>query len=251
MGLPLYLLALFATGVLAGLVGSVISLASVVSYPALLALGMPPLVANVTNTVALTFSGLGSVLASREELRGLGRTVLTLAPLSAVGGALGAAVLLRAPERSFELVVPVLIAAASTALLIQPALQRHERFGVRGATPTTLAALTGVALYTGYFGAAGGVLLMVVLGWVLDVSMVRRNAVKNGLASVANGVAAVGMAVFGPVHWAAVAPLAAGFLLGGWLGPRVSRRVSDGGLRLLICGSGLAVAAALAWRTYR
>ncbi|MFZ0160584.1 MAG: sulfite exporter TauE/SafE family protein [Kineosporiaceae bacterium] len=247
----LRLLALVATGVVAGLVGSVISLASVVSYPALLALGMSPLTANVTNTAALSFSGIGSVLRSREELIGLGGSVARLAPMSAIGGTLGAAVLLNASERSFELVVPVLIAAASSALLLQPRLQRHERFGVRGLTPVTMLGVLAVAIYTGYFGAAGGVLLMVALGWVLEVSIVRRNAVKNALAAVANGVAAVALMAFGPVDFPAVLPLAVGFLLGGLIGPSVSRRVGDPWLRVLICGSGLAVAAVLAWRTYR
>ena len=244
------LIALLATGFAAGLVGSVVSLASVISYPALLALGLPPLTANVTNTVSLVFAPVLSTLRSREELRGLYRTALRLAPFSAVGGTLGAFVLLHGTQRSFELVVPALIAFASSAMLLQPALQRRPRFGVQGLTPPTLAALAGVACYTGYFGAAGGVLLMAVLGWILDVSLVRRNAVKNLLASVANGVAAIVFVLVGPGDWTAVPALAAGFAAGGWVGPHVSRRLGDGALRTVICISGLGVAASLAWRTY-
>jgi hypothetical protein len=190
------------------------------------------------------------VLRSREELTGLGGAWLRLAPMSAVGGAAGAVILLTASERSFELVVPVLIAAASTAMMLQPRLQAGHRFRVRGFTPATLLGVLGVAVYTGYFGAAGGVLLMVALGWVLDVSVVRRNAVKNGLAAVANGVAAVAVLAFGPVELAAVPPLAIGFLLGGLMGPSVSRRLGDDRLRITVFASGLVIAAVLAWRTY-
>jgi len=248
---PLDTLTLVVIGTAGGLVGSVVSLATLVSYPALLALGMSPLTANVTNTTALAFSGIGSVLRSRVELTGLGRTWLRLAPLSALGGALGASVLLTAPERSFELIVPVLVAAASGLMLIQPRLQASQWFRARGINPATMSGVLAVAVYTGYFGAAGGVLLMVALGWVLDVSAVRRNAVKNALAAVANGVAAVAVLVFGPVDLGAVPPLAAGFLAGGLIGPSVSRRLGDRWLRASIVAAGLGVAAVLAWQTYR
>lgn len=243
--------ALFAIGALGGVVGSVVSLATLVSFPALVALGMPPITANATNTVALTFTGIGSVLRSREELTGLARTTLRLAPISVVGGVLGAVILLSAPARTFELIVPVLIAVASTLMLVQPRLAASYRFRPRGLTPATVTGLLGVAVYTGYFGAAGGVLLMVALGWVLEVSVVRRNAVKNALAAVANGVAALVLLRFGPVELAAVPPLAVGFLAGGLAGPGLSRRLGDDRLRLLIFGCGLTVACALAWRAYR
>ena len=244
-------LTLLLTGVAAGVAGSVVSLASLISYPVLLALGIPPLVANMTNRVAIGWNGLGSVLGSRRELAGLGPLSLTLAPVVMAGGALGAAVLLAGSARSFELVVPVLMALASTALLVQPWLQRSERFAVRGTTPLTLGSLFAVAVYSGYFGAAGGVLTLVMIGWVVDLPMVRRNALKNVLATLANLVAMVAYVVFGTVDWSATVPLAAGFLVGGWCGPSVSRRMPDEALRLLICGCGLAVSAVLAWRTYR
>jgi hypothetical protein len=114
-----------------------------------------------------------------------------------------------------------------------------------------MAALYCAAVYTGYFGAAGGVLTLVVLGSMLDVPLVRLNAVKNALAGFANGIAALGFIAFGPVDWSAAIPLAAGFLVGGWLGPRVARRIPAPALRGLICGCGLVVAAVLAVRTYR
>lgn len=238
-------------GVLAGIVSVVVSLASLISYPTLLALGVPPLAANVTNTVALTFTGMGSTLGSRHELTGLRGTVLRLAVASTLGGATGAALLLAFPGRAFEYVVPWLIVFASVIIYLQPRLQVHARFHPRGLRPSTLAALYVAAIYTGYFGAAGGVLALAVLGSILDLPLVRLNAVKNALAGFANGIAALGFVLFGPVDWGSAVPLAAGFLIGGWLGPRVARRIPAQGLRTLIAGTGLAVAAVLAYRTYR
>jgi uncharacterized membrane protein YfcA len=244
-------LTLLVTGMAAGVVGSVVSLATLISYPVLLALGIPPLVANMTNRVAIGWNGLGSVLGSRRELAGLGPMSWRLAPVVMAGGGLGAAVLLAGSPRSFELLVPVLMAVASSALLVQPWLQRNERFGVRGATPLTLGSLFAVAVYSGYFGAAGGVLTLVMIGWVVELPMVRRNALKNLLATLANLVAMLAYLAFGSIDWTAAVPLAAGFLTGGWFGPNVSRRLPDEALRLLICGCGLATSAVLAWRTYR
>jgi uncharacterized membrane protein YfcA len=242
---------LLGVGVVGGVVSVVVSLASLVSYPALLALGLPPVAANVTNTVALTFTGMGSTLGSRRELAGWRGVVLRLAVVSTLGGATGAALLLVLPGRAFELVAPVLVAGASLVLLAQPRLQLDARFRPRGPTPPTLAALFTAAVYTGYFGAAGGVLTLVVLGSVLDAPLIKLNAVKNALAGFANGVAAIGFVAFGPVDWGAVVPLAAGFFLGGRLGPSVARRIPAPRLRRLIAGCGLTVALVLAWRTYR
>ena len=244
-------LLLFGTGVVAGVVSVVVSLASVISYPALLALGVPPVAANVTNTVSLVFTGMGSTLGSRRELGGLGRTVLRLAAVTALGGATGAALLLLLPGRAFELVAPVLVAGASVLLWLQPRLRERLPLHPRGMTPPTVLALYAAAIYTGYFGAAGGILTLVVLGSILEVPLVRLNAVKNAIAGFANGVAALGFVVFGPVDWSAVVPLAAGFLLGGWLGPSVARRLPEDVLRALVAGCGVTVALVLAWRTYR
>lgn len=242
--------ALLGVGLVAGVVSVVVSLASVVSYPALLALGLPPVAANVTNTVALTFTGMGSTLGSRRELDGLGSTVLRLAPMSVLGGATGAVLLLVLPGRAFEYVAPVLIAGASLLLWQQPRLRARLPLHPRGRTPLTMALLFGAAIYTGYFGAAGGVLALVVLGSILDLPLVRLNAVKNALAGFANTVAAVGFIAFGPVDWASVLPLGIGFLVGGWAGPSVARRLSESVLRALVGLCGVGVATVLALRTY-
>jgi uncharacterized membrane protein YfcA len=235
---------LLAAGTVGGIFSTVVSIASLVTYPALLALGVPPLSANMTNTVSLVLTGAGSVASSRPELAGLGRRVLRLGPVAAAGGAAGAAVLLTTPAATFILIVPVLIGGASLLLLVQPRLsglasaQGGQRHRVAHA-----AALFAVAMYVGYFGAAGGIMLLVVLGTMIDEPLVRVNAVKNALSGMANAMAAVCFALFGEVRWKLVVPLAAGFLIGGWIGPAIARRVPAGPFRVMIsmCGIGLAI----------
>jgi uncharacterized membrane protein YfcA len=246
----LAVLGLLGAGVLAGVVSTVVSLASLVSYPALLAVGLPPLSANVTNTLALTFTGAGAALGSKAELDGQGGRVRRFGVLAALGGGTGAALLLLSPPGAFQAAAPVLIGAASLVLLAQPLATRLAGTGERERSVPLRAGVFGVAIYTGYFGAAGGVLMLAVLAAMLDQPLPRTNAVKNALLGLANGVAAVSFAAFGPVRWAAAIPLAAGFLVGGWLGPAVVRRLPGQSLRLLVVACGLLVAVKLGLDTY-
>ncbi|MET9244272.1 sulfite exporter TauE/SafE family protein [Nonomuraea sp. NPDC003709] len=238
-------LGLLGAGVAAGVVSTVVSLASIVSYPALLAFGLPPLTANVTNTVALVFTGIGAAAGSRPELAGEGARVLKLGPVAAVGGATGALLLLVTPARTFELIAPWLIAMASLLLVRPPSGRAHGEHGVLGRV-----ALFAVTIYTGYFGAAGGLMVFAVLALMFDHPAAKLNAMKNVMSGLANAVAALGFALFGPVNWAAAAPLAAGFLLGGWIGPRIARRLPGNSLRYLAAACGLAVAVKLGWDSY-
>ncbi|MEU9834659.1 sulfite exporter TauE/SafE family protein [Streptosporangium sp. NPDC048047] len=290
-------LGLAGVGALAGVVSTVVSLASVVSYPALLAFGLPPLTANVTNTTALVFTGLGAAAGSRPELAGQGGLVLRMGWVTALGGATGAALLLLTPSRTFEAIVPWLVAVASLTLIRPPrlpGLTAATRPGTAGGPPggspdspsddplagpvgaspgdaggpaggppygvsrdaeagerwPVRAALFAVATYIGYFGAAGGIVMFAVLTAVLDQSPVRVNAVKNVVSSFANAVAALGFAVFGPVQWSAAVPLAAGFLVGGRIGPVIARRLPGASLRVVAAVCGLLVAAKLALDAY-
>jgi uncharacterized protein len=244
-------LILLGVGVVAGIVSTVVSLASIVSYPALLALGIPPLSANVTNTVALLFTAVGATAGSQRELTGQSRRVLRIGALTALGGATGAALLLLTPSGAFAYVAPVLIAAASLVLLVQRRLTAAAA-SVGGEHSVALRfAVFAVAIYTGYFGAAGGILMLALLGAMLELPLIRVNAVKNVVSGLSNGVAAVGFAVFGPVRWAAVLPLAAGFLTGGWIGPSLVRRLPGDALRIVVVVCGLAVAAKLGYDAYR
>lgn len=245
------LLFLLAAGVGGGIAATVASVASVVSYPALLALGLPPLAANVTNTMSLVFSAPGAVLGSRPELAGQRPRVLRLSAVTAAGGALGAAVLLLAPPGAFALAVPVLICFAAVLLLVQPRL--------RGLSPTPgterskwrLAAMFGVSVYLGYFGAAGGVLLLALLAATISESLVRVNAIKNVVSGAANVVAAAMFAVYAPVHWAFVPPLAVGFLAGGYTGQRLARHLPVSALRVIVAVAGLSLAVKLGLAAYR
>ncbi len=284
--------ALLGVGVVAGIVSTVASLASVVSYPALLALGLPPVSANVTNTVALMFTAVGAAAGSRPELVGQRPRVVRLGVLTAAGGGAGAALLLLTPARGFEYVAPVLIAAGSLVVLRRPVpvgIAASHRSGQdasrdpgRDAGPDAgrdpgrdpgrdngsdagpdagrgagrdrgwLPRVTvfAVAVYIGYFGAAGGILMLAVLMGMFRQSLARSNALKNVISGMANAVAGIGFAIFGPVRWTAALPLAAGFLVGGWIGPSLVRRLPASGLRVFIGICGLAVAIRLGASTY-
>ena len=248
-------LALAAAGAVAGVVSTVVGLASVVSYPALLAIGLPPLAANMTNTVALLFTGVGAAAGSRPELAGQAGRIRRLGTIAALGGGAGAALLLVTPPQTFVRVAPILIGAASLALL---APSRQDRAPGPGAGPANdrrspwlLAGVAGVAVYIGYFGAAGGIVMLALLIAMVAEPLARVNAVKNILGAIANAVAAVAFALFGHVDWAAVVPLAGGFLVGGWTGPALVRRIPGRVLRIGVAVCGLAVAVKLGISAYR
>lgn len=248
---PEALVALFLAGVAAGTVSVLVSLASLISYPALLAVGLPPVTANVTNTVSLVATGIGAGLGSRRELVGQGPVIARLALAGVVGGASGALLLLVLPERVFEVVAPLLIAGASLLLLVQPRLKARRAAREASLRPSTAAVYGATAVYTGYFGAAGGILAFVALSRIIDRPFHDVNAAKNLLAAVSNGAAAVVFLLLGPVHWLAVVPLAAGLFTGGLIGPSIARRVPAPVLRVAVAICGLGVAAVLAWNTYR
>jgi uncharacterized membrane protein YfcA len=246
-----YVLILLGVGILAGVVSTVVSLASIVSYPALLALGIPPLSANVTNTVALLFTAIGATAGSQQELAGQRRRILRFGTLTALGGATGAALLLLTPADAFEVVAPFLVGGASLVLLVQPRITGAvARIGGEHSVPLRIAVFA-VAIYTGYFGAAGGILTLALLSAMIELPLVRVNAVKNVVGGLSNGVAALGFALFGPVRWAAVLPLAAGFMTGGWIGPSLVRRLPGHVLRVVVVVCGVAVAVKLGVDAYR
>ena len=171
--------------------------------------------------------------------------------VAAAGGATGAALLLVLPDRWFELLAPILIAGASLMIFVQPWLQRRPRFQPKGITPATATAYFATAIYIGYFGAAGGILAIVALASIIALPLTHVNAAKAVLSGIANGAAAIAFALFGPVAWALVVPLAAGLFLGGLVGPWIARRLPPALFRGLIGVCGLLVAAVLASRTYR
>jgi uncharacterized membrane protein YfcA len=241
---------LIFAGLGGGLSGSVAGLASVVSYPSLLAVGLSPVSANVSNTVALVFSGLGSVSGSRPELAGQRARARRLGTVAVAGGALGATLLLLTPSHAFVRIVPWLIGGASLAVLVP---RTPGRPPAKAGSPTWELSLTvfAVAIYGGYFGAAAGVLLLAALMLMTGEGLPRSNAMKNLVLGLANGVAAAGFALFGPVHWLAVLPLAAGFLIGGRTGPVIVRHAPAAPLRIVIALVGIGLAVHLALDAYR
>jgi uncharacterized protein len=243
--------ALLAAGLGGGIAGTVASVASVVSYPALLALGLPPLAANVTNTMSLIFGVPGAALGARPELAGQRPRILKFGAVMAVGGALGAAILLLAPAGAFARAVPVLIGSAAVLVLLQPRLRALRPRPGAERSRRRLAIIGAVACYLGYFGAAGGVLLLATLAATLPEPLIRVNAIKNVIAGAANLVAALIFALYAPVDWAFVPPLAAGFLLGGYAGQRLVRHLPVTVLRAIVAVAGLAMAVKLGISAYR
>ncbi len=245
---------LVGAGVVGGLTGSIAGLASLITYPALLAVGLPPVAANVTNTVALVFSGVGSVLGSRPELRGQGPRLRALAPLAAIGGVLGAGLLLSTPPGGFQKVVPFLLGLSSLTILIprRPPPRDPSAPVPPGRRERILeaAAILLIAVYGGYFGAAAGVLLLALLLRTTHATLARANATKNVLLGVANTIAAVLFIVLAPVSWAAALPLGLGCLIGSRLGPIVVRRAPATLLRYFIGAAGLALAIRLGVQAY-
>jgi uncharacterized protein len=241
---------LAAAGVLGGLTGSIAGLASVATYPALLLVGLPPVTANVTNTVALVFNGIGSVLGSRPELAGQGAWLKRIAPAAAFGTAL----LLSTPAQGFERVVPILLGLASVAILLPHASRQetrvahHQRHTVK--VQLEAAAIFAICVYGGYFGAAAGVLLLAMLLRTGGATLAHANAGKNVILGVANVVAAVIFAIFAPVQWWAVVPLGLGCLVGSRLGPIVVRHAPAGPIRVVIGVAGLLLAVKLGVDAY-
>jgi hypothetical protein len=233
-----------------GLAGSMAGLASLVSYPALLAVGLSPIAANVTNTVSLVFSAVGSISASGPELANQTGRVRRLAPWAVAGGATGGALLLVTSSQAFALVVPWLIGLASVGVLVQPRRVPRPRTRPRP-TWRLPAAVFAISIYGGYFGAASGVLLLAILLLATGEPLARANAIKNVLLGSANAVAALAFVLFGPVRWSDVLPLAVGFLVGGRLGPMVVRRAPSGLLRTAIALAGVGVAVHLGLDAYR
>jgi uncharacterized membrane protein YfcA len=235
--------ALVLAGAAAGLIGSAGGITSLVSYPALLAVGLPALPANIANNVALVACWPGSALASKPELRGKAPWLRRWAPVAVVGAASGSALLLLTPSGVFARVVPFLVAAGSLALLFEPRLtawrHRHGSQHRKVALPTGLVVLS---LYNGYFGAGAGVMILTLMLVLVDGHLPTANALKNMLIGAAAVVSAAIFVVFGSVAWSAAAPLALGMLAGSRVGPLVARRLPAGLLRWLIVLLGMVLA---------
>lgn len=240
------ILLLLGAGTVAGTVGTAGGITSLISYPALLAAGLSPLVANVTNIVALVTCWPGSALASRPELAGQAPWLRRWAPLAVVGAVVGSGLLLSTPAGVFGQVVPFLLVFAAISLLLQPRLsawqRQHQVGGDRFLLPC---GLLFVSLYNGYFGAGSGVTLLALLLLCVDQRIVTANALKNMFLGLASAVSALIFVVWGHVDWTAAAALGVGAFVGSTAGPPVARRVPGPVLRWLVALTGLGLAVRL------
>jgi len=245
---PLRALAVGGAGVVAGMMNVVVGAGSFVTFPVLLALGYPPVQANVSNTIGLVFGSASGVVAYRRELSGQRRRVSVLGVASAAGGLVGATLLLALAPSVFRHVVPVLILGASVLVLFGPRLARfvgaHHHRPAHGGV-ALFAGVFASGVYGGYFGAAQGIILLALLGTFLVDDLQRLNAAKNVLALIVNGVAAVFFSVRAHVAWPAAAAIAVGSVAGGQIGGILGRRLPAGVLRFVIVLVGLTVSVVL------
>jgi uncharacterized membrane protein YfcA len=237
---------LLGAGVLAGVVGTAGGITSLVSYPALLSVGLSALSANVTNIVALVAWWPGSALASRPELEGKRSWLWHWSLLIVLGAVAGSSLLLSTPAGMFSRIVPFLLVAAAMSLFFQPRLSawkgRHPLRGKRFFLPC---GLFSASLYNGYFGAGSGVMVLALLLLVVEKHTARANALKNMLLGLATACSAVVLVLFGRVDWKAAAPLALGVFVGSTVGPSVARHLPGNVLRWLVALASLGLAVRL------
>jgi uncharacterized membrane protein YfcA len=239
---------LLGGGFLAGTVNSVAGGGTLLSFPALLATGLSPVVANVTNTVAVWPGYVSGAAAFRGQLTGERRLLVRLSVAAILGAVIGTVLLLTAPAKVFHQLVPYLVLGATALLALQPGISKslaHRR--PEGTSPRSTLALTAAtfvaSIYGAYFGGGLGIIVFAVLALGLDRELAQLNGLKTMLALVINTVALIGFAIFGPVDWAAAALIAPASFLGGIVGARIGRRLDPRTLRIAVvllgCGVGV------------
>lgn len=234
----LEVVAVLVAGLAAGAINTVVGSGTLITFPTLLAFGVPPVTANVSNSIGLVPGSVSGAIGYRRELRGQAGRAVRLSAASVVGGTVGAVLLVALPEDAFSTIVPVLIVLGLVMVVVQPRVSRwvaarHEATGglpERGAWWVWPGVLL-VGVYGGYFGAAQGILLMAVMGIGIAESLQRLNAVKNILGAVVNAVSGVVFVVVADVDWRVVGLLAAGSVVGGQVGAHYGRRLPPDALR--------------------
>jgi uncharacterized membrane protein YfcA len=238
---------LVGAGFGAGAVNAMAGGGSLISFPALLATGLPSVTANVTNAVAVLPGYVGGTVTYRERLRGERRRGATLGLASGLGSAAGAVILLVSPESVFDAIVPFLVLLACGLLAVQSRVRRAVTSAAgHTARPRTLHVVTFLAaVYGGYFGAGLGIALLAILGLLLPDDLQSLNALKGLLSLVIAAVAAVFFVVASSVAWTSALCVGAASLLGGIAGARIAQRIPDGPLRTLVVAYGIVVAIVL------
>jgi hypothetical protein len=237
---------LVGAGLATGAINAVAGGGSLISFPALLAIGLHPLPANATNLVATLPGYVSAAAASGPELSGQGARVRPLAVAAAVGAAIGTTLLLVGPEDVFDALAPWLVLLACALLAVQPLLARWVSRAHHHPAPRRLVVSAGLAsVYGGYFGAGLGIILLAALGLTLEEDLRLLNAVKQVLSLSVAIVSGLGVALFGPVDWLAAAIVGAGALVGGRVGVGLARRLPEPVLRGAVIALGVTVALAL------
>lgn len=240
-------LAVFAAGIGAGTINTIVGSGTLLTFPVLLATGLPPITANVSNALGLVPGSISGAIGYRAELKGQKRRIIRLGGVALIGGLIGAILLLALPSDAFDAIVPVLIGLALVLVLLQPRIsaavkRRREQTGTEAhpdGGPALLVGLLLASMYGGYFGAAQGVLYLSLMGLLLHDTLQRINAVKNILGALVNGVAAVFFLFVAEFDWTAVLLIAVGSTIGGQIGAKVGRKLSPTVLRGVIIAVGV------------
>jgi uncharacterized protein len=227
-----------AAGMFAGCINTVVGSGTLVTFPVLLAVGLPPVTANVSNSLGLVPGSVTGAIGYRRELKGQGSRLLRFGIVTVFGAVVGALLLLTLPADAFEAVIPVLIVVALVLVLLQPVIakklakrspDRHPHGGI-----PLLIGVFATAIYGGYFGAAQGVILIALMGILMDETLQRLNAIKNVFTALANLVSGLVFVFVADVDWLVVGLLAGGSVLGGMVGARIGRRLRPFWLRAAI-----------------
>ncbi|MFF9572190.1 sulfite exporter TauE/SafE family protein [Streptomyces sp. NPDC014685] len=240
------MLAVFVAGISAGTINTIVGSGTLITFPVLLATGLPPVTATVSNALGLIPGSISGAIGYREELTGQRPRVLRLSVAALVGGFTGAVLLLALPSTAFETIVPILVALALVLVILQPRIskavqRRRDRDGAPAhpdGGPLLFVGLMLASVYGGYFTAAQGIIYLSLMGMLLDDTMQRLNAVKNVLAAIVNSIAALFFLFVADFDWTAVVLIAVGSAIGGQIGAKVGRRLSPTVLRVLIVAVG-------------
>jgi uncharacterized membrane protein YfcA len=244
---------LFAAGVAGGSLASMVGGASLVTFPAFLATGLPPIIATASNITAVVPANIIAVLLDRSLLPPIDRHFFGLIAASVIGAVIGGFLLLHTPHHIFEVLIPVLLGFATVifACSSQISAWLRARNAARGGSTmsvTSLPLLLPIAVYGGYFGAGVGVLLLGVLSVVAEGDYRKANAIKNLVAAITTVVVVIYFAITGAVSWPQTAVMAAGSMIGGFFGGRIGSWVSPGTMKIIVVAIGVALTAAYAWR---
>jgi uncharacterized protein len=244
-----HIVILSAAGFVGGMANAMAGGASLVTFPALMAVGLPPIVANASNAVAVVFGNVVGAWTDRRQLPVIDRSVVSLFPVAVVGGGLGGVLLLQTPESIFVLIVPALIGIATLIFAFSKSLQRFVMARFAGFGAALRNGLVGMAaIYGGYFGAGLGVIFLAVLSATSTWELRATNAVKNVLGVLSNAAAIAVFVLQGVISWPETLVMVVACIAGGFAGAKALAIISPAAMRKTIVAIGIAMTAYYAWR---